>query len=59
MILKMSHGEITLPAPGIIQWRVEKGQMSTLSAKTYKAILLLEDATDTVMLMLGPVSVIE
>jgi hypothetical protein len=59
LTLSMSKGDITLPAPGIIQWRAEKGRMGTLTAKTYKARLLLHDATDTVALILGPVSVVE
>jgi hypothetical protein len=59
LTLTMSGGGISLPAPGVIQWRAEKGLMGTLSPKTYKAILLLEDDTDTVALILGPVSVVE
>jgi hypothetical protein len=59
LTITMTGGGITLPAPGIIQWRVEAGAMGTIRPKTYKAILLLQDATDTVALILGPVSVIE
>lgn len=57
--LTMSGGDIVIPSTGIIQWRVEAGAMGTLNAKLYEVILLLEDDTDTVPLLLGSVSVVE
>jgi hypothetical protein len=57
--IKMSSGHITIPAPGIIQWRVEADVMGTLDSKVYHMLLLLEDATDKVPLILGPLAVVE
>jgi len=59
MVLKMSAGQISIPSDGIIQWRAEVGQMGTLTAGIYEIVLLLEDATDTVPLIVGPVSIVE
>lgn len=57
--LSMSNGDITLPAPGIIQWRAEASMMRTLRTRTYEVIMLLEDGTDTVPLILGSISIVE
>lgn len=59
LILTKSHGDVTLPSPGVIQWRAEAGLMGTLQAITYEAIILLNDGTSTEVLMLGPLSVVE
>lgn len=58
LTLTKTGGAVTLPAPGIIQWRAEAGTMGALVPKTYEGIILIKDDTDTVALMLGPVSVI-
>jgi hypothetical protein len=59
MTLTMSGGDITIPSTGIVQWRVEQARMGALEPKTYEVILLLQDDTDTVSLILGHVSVLE
>lgn len=59
IILTMSGGGITIPSMGIIQWRVEASHMGTIMPKMYEIILLLEDETDTVPLMLGSISIVE
>lgn len=59
LVLTMSNGDITMPATGIIQWRAEATTMGTLSAKLYEVILILEDDTDTVPIILGTISIIE
>jgi len=59
MTLTMSNGDITIPSTGILQWRVEASAMGTLEPKLYKVILLLKDSTDTVDIILGPVSIVE
>jgi hypothetical protein len=59
MTLTMSGGEITIPSTGIIQWRAEQTSMGTLVPKMYEILLTLEDDTDVVPLILGPVSIVE
>lgn len=56
--LKMTQGQITRPAPGIIQWRAEMGAMGTLTCGLYEVIILLFDGTDTVPLMIGTISIV-
>jgi hypothetical protein len=56
--LTMTNGDITIPSTGIVQWRVEADSMGTIDSKLYEVILLLEDADDTVPVILGTVSVI-
>ena len=60
LTLKMSDGtgSVTLPSPGIIQWRAEAATMNMLRPKTYEAIILLMNATDTIAFYIGPISVI-
>jgi hypothetical protein len=58
LVLTMSGGNIIVPAPGIIQWRAEVGQMGALEPKVYEVIILLENATDTVPLT-GSVAVVQ
>jgi hypothetical protein len=58
LTLRLSGGSVTLPSPGIIQWRAEAGAMGTLPAKTYQAIILLQNDTDTVPLLIGTISII-
>lgn len=57
--LRLSEGRVTLPAPGIIQWRAEPEEMGTLATKMYECLIVLEDATDVVPLVIGSISVIE
>lgn len=59
LILRLSDGSITLPSTGIIQWRAEAGQMGALSPQVYEVIMLLEDATDTIPLIQGSISIVE
>ena len=59
LVLTMSGGDITIPSMGIVQWRAEVGHMSTLDPKLYELILLFEDETDTVPVILGTVSIVE
>jgi len=56
--ITMTQGAITLPAPGIIQWRVEAGAMGAMRPGLYEAVMLLEDSTDKVPLFLGPISIV-
>lgn len=58
LVLRLSNGSVTLPAPGIVQWRAEAGTMGSLPAKTYEGIILLQDATDTVPFYMGPISIV-
>ena len=62
LILKLSTGEVTLPSPGIIQWRAEATAMAMLFPKTYECIILLMGSdgtfTDTVPIYVGPITVI-
>jgi hypothetical protein len=48
LVITMTGGDISIPTDGIIQWRVEVGQMGTLAPRTYDMIMLLEDGVDTV-----------
>jgi len=59
LILTMRGGNITLPSPGIVQWRVEAGAMFALRPKLYKLILLFQTDTDITSVILGTVSVVE
>lgn len=59
MQLTLTDGGITLPSQGIIQWRVEAGQMGTLQTKLYEVVMLIEADGDTIPLILGPVSIVE
>ena len=59
LTLTMTGGDIIIPSTGIIQWRVEVGTMGVLVPKLYEVILLLADATDTVPVILGTVSIVE
>lgn len=58
MRLKYTNGDITLPAPGIIEWRAEASRMGTMVPGLYEMILTLQDSTDTVPLILGSVSIV-
>ena len=62
LTLKLSDGSVTLPSPGIIQWRAEATAMGMLAPKTYEGIILLMGSdgtfTDTVPLFIGPITVI-
>jgi hypothetical protein len=59
LILTMSGGDIIVPSTGVIQWRAEAGTMGALSVQVYEVIMLLQDATDTVPLILGSISIVE
>jgi hypothetical protein len=59
LTLTMTGGAITIPSQGIVQWRAEQTQMMALAPKTYELVLTLQDATDTVTLILGHVSLVE
>lgn len=58
LTLTMGNGDIVLPSTGIVQWRAEVETMGSLAPKVYKAILTLEDETDTIPLVLGTVAVV-
>lgn len=55
----MTEGDIVIPSMGIIQWHISPTVMGFLSTKLYEVVLLLEDGTDTVPLILGRVSIVE
>lgn len=57
--LTMSNGDIVLPSTGVVQWRAEVATMGTLEAKTYEVVMIFEDGTDTLPLLLGSVSIVE
>lgn len=57
--LTMSDGDIVIPSTGVIQWRAEVDTMGTLEPKAYEVVLILEDDTDTLPLILGTISVVE
>lgn len=57
--ITMTDGAITIPSTGIIQWRVEATQMGTVVPKLYEVIMLLEDATDKVPILIGTISIVE
>jgi len=57
--LTLSHGDVTLPSLGIIQWRAAQTQMATLFPKFYEVLILLIDAGDTTTLALGNISIVE
>jgi hypothetical protein len=57
--LTMTAGDITTPSPGIIQWRAEAGVMGTVFPRNYTAVLTIDINGDTVLLILGLVSVME
>ena len=59
LIITMRGGSITLPAPGIVQWRVEAPAMFALRPKLYKLIMVFQTDTDITSLILGTVSVVE
>lgn len=59
MQLTLTGGSITIPSPGVIQWRVEAGQMGTLETKLYHVVILIEVDPDVIPLSLGPVSIVE
>jgi hypothetical protein len=58
LTLTKTNGNVTLPAPGIIQWRAEAGTMSRLYPGLYEVMVQLEDGTDTVPLVLGEISIV-
>src|SRR5215471_6869003 len=55
--LTLTNGDVTLPAPGIIQWRAESQTMGTLSTKLYEVLIVLEDTTDVVPFVIGNISI--
>jgi|SRR6476646_1558756 len=59
LTLKKSNGDIVLPVPGILQWRAEASKMATLKCGLYEVLVLLQDSTDTSVLLLGTVSVVQ
>ena len=59
MTLKYSNGDIVFPAPGILQWRAERGAMATLVCGLYEILVVLEDADDTVPLIIGTISIVQ
>jgi hypothetical protein len=58
LTLTKSGGDVTLPAPGIIQWRAEQGAMGRLYPGLYQVVMQLEDGTDTVPLIIGEISIV-
>jgi hypothetical protein len=58
LTLKFSTGEITLPAPGVIQWRVEEPRMAALNIGPYKVKLSIEINGDVMGLILGTVDIL-
>jgi hypothetical protein len=58
LTLKLTSGEVTLPALGIIQWRAESTQMVALVPRTYGVNITIDINGDRFVLMLGSVSVL-
>ena len=58
LTLTLSGGDIVIPSTGIIQWRAERGAMSTLTNKLYDVILVFRDDDDELPVVLGTISVI-
>lgn len=58
MRLTMTHGDITIPSPGIVQWRAEVGHMRSLAPKLYQVLLIFESDGDTIPLYLGTISIV-
>jgi len=59
MTLYMSTGDITVPSLGIFEWRVDASRMSALPSRFYNVVILLDDGTTIVTLLLGNVSIVE
>lgn len=58
MVITMSKGNITIPSPGIIQWRVEADHMRTLMIQTYEVSMTMDGEGDTVPLIEGTISIV-
>jgi hypothetical protein len=59
LTLTLSNGDVTLPAPGIIQWKAEPEAMGLLATKAYKVLIILEDVDEVVPFVIGTVSILE
>lgn len=58
LIIKMTSGAITIPSPGIIEWRVETGHMGVLRPGFYEVSIVLSDGTTDIQLVLGTIPLI-
>lgn len=58
LTLRLSTGDVTLPSLGIIQWRSEVTQMAALLPRTYEVKIVIAINGDTLVLMLGSVSIL-
>lgn len=58
LTLTYTDGAITIPAPGIIQWRAEVSSMGALCPGFYDVRLVVVDGDDTIVLVLGNISII-
>lgn len=59
MVLTKSNGDITVPAPGIIQWVASTGAMSVMFPKLYEVVLIVSMAGVDIPLILGHISIVE
>lgn len=58
LTLSKRRGEVTTPAPGIIQWRAEVGNMSGFNTGTYQVQLTAFEDDDAVPLMMSSVTIV-
>lgn len=59
MVLKKSRGDITLPSTGIIEWRVEQGNMGTMMPRLYEGLILIEMNGEIIPLFIGVISIVD
>jgi|SRR5215471_3581841 len=59
LTLTMTNGDITLPAPGIIQWKAAPETMGLLATKLYEVLIVLEDPDEVVPFVIGSISILE
>jgi hypothetical protein len=58
LTLSKGAGTITTPAPGIIQWRAEAGNMGGFNTGTYQVQLTAFEDDDAVPLMMSSVTIV-
>ena len=58
MSLSKICGNITTPAPGIIEWRAEGGAMSTVGEGTYKVNIYVKDNGSVLPVLLSSISIV-
>jgi hypothetical protein len=59
MTLTLTNGDVSLPAPGIIQWKSEPESMGLLATKLYEVLIILEDVDEVVPFVIGSISILE